>query len=241
MDNLKQKVEKLKKTVLPAKLMVVTKKRSPKEIREAIATGVKHIGENTVQEIQKKYDLNLFRELQKNGVQLHYIGALQRNKVNKIVKLCDVIQSVDSIELAEKVNQAAAVLNKVMPIYIQLNLTGEEQKHGISLPEGEDRYLRMQRGENIDSRLHRRDQDSRLPEILEKVKNLPNLHLLGFMTLGKQGDPEMTRQAFRRCRQLADTFGLKEVSMGMSEDYPIAIQEGATMVRIGSLVFESEV
>lgn len=214
-------IESLFKKIGRTTLLVVTKKRSPKEIREVIAAGVKHIGENTLQEIQKKYDLNLFRELQKNGVQLHYIGQLQRNKVNKITKLCDVIQSVESLELAEKINQAAAALNKVMPIFIQLNASGEAQKHGIRL----------------ESEVH----EPRLRETIEHVKELKNLHLLGFMTIGKHGDAEATRRAFRRCRQLADQCGLQEVSMGMSEDYPIAIEEGATMVRVGSLLFEAAV
>lgn len=222
MQNTVKNIKNLFKKIGNTTLLAVTKKRSPKEIREVIAAGVKHIGENTLQEIQKKYDLNLFRELQKNGAQLHYIGHLQRNKVNKIVKLCDVIQSVESLELAEKVNQAAAALKKVMPIFLQLNLTGEEQKHGVRVSEDEVGLPRLQ-------------------EVIEGIKKLSNLHLLGFMTIGKHGDSESTRQAFRRCRQLADQFNLTEVSMGMSEDYPLAIQEGATMVRIGSLLFEGSI
>jgi len=211
-------IQEFQRQIMPAKLLVVTKTRPVRNIREVIASGVKDIGENTLQEIQKKYDHNLFRELQKNGVKLHYIGHLQTNKIRKIVRLCDVIQSVDSLEKAEKVNQAAQDLNKVMPIFLELNLTGEEQKHGIFL-EGDDDYHRLQ-------------------QVISNIQKLTCLQLLGFMCIGKHDHPEETRRVFRKCKELANHFGLPEVSMGMSEDYPIAVEEGSTMVRLGRIVFE---
>lgn len=204
-------IQQLQTSVSPAKLMVVTKKRSAKDIGAVIQSGVKFIGENTLQEIEEKFDLNLFRELKKNDVQLHFIGHLQKNKVNKVVRYCDAIQSVDSIGLAERINVAAEKLKKVMPIFLELNLTGEGKKYGFS--EGE------------------------LSSVVSSMESLKNVQLIGFMTIGKHGDPETTRVVFRRCRELANDYHLPEVSMGMSEDYPIAAEEGATMVRIGSAVF----
>jgi len=222
MASIKDKIVNLQTEIGPTKLMVVTKKRSASEVREAIKAGVKFIGENTLQEIEDKYDLDLFRELKKNGVQLHFIGHLQKNKVNKVVRYCDAIQSVDSLELAKKINDAAKKLNKIMPVFLELNLTGELQKYGIvgtRLPaeEGRGEFLR---------------------EIITKIQQFKNLRLLGFMTIGKQGDPETTRQVFRQCRILANDYQLPEVSMGMSEDYRIALEEGSTMVRLGRMVFE---
>jgi len=222
-------IRQLQQNIHSARLLVVTKKRSVREIREVIAAGVKDIGENTLQEIQKKYDHHLFRELQQNGVRLHYLGHLQTNKIRKIVRMCDVIQSVDSLEKAEKVNQAAADLKKIMPIFIELNLTGEEQKHGIPLPSGE----------NFDSRLQgTNDTQPLLREMVSTILQLPHLKLLGFMCIGKHDDPEITRDIFRTCKKLSDEFGLPETSMGMSDDYKIAIEEGSTMVRLGRVVFE---
>lgn len=216
-------IERLRNDLRGTKLLVVTKKRSVREIREVIACGVKDIGENTLQEIQKKFDNNLFRELQKNGVRLHYIGHLQTNKIRKIVRLCDVIQSVDTLEKAEKVSQAAADLKKTMPIFLELNVTGEEQKHGIILFESEDG--------SPHSSVH-------LREMISQIQKLSNVRLLGFMCIGKHDDLEETRKVFKKCNQLAQEFGLPEVSMGMSEDYPVALEEGSTMVRVGRIIFE---
>lgn len=209
--SISENIQQLQKELSSAKLMVVTKNRSSKEIREVIEADITDIGENRLQEIEEKYDLQLFRELQNAGVKLHFIGHLQSNKVPKAVRLCDSIQTVDSLRLAKKINQAVERIGKVMPIFLQLNLTGEEQKYGL-----------------------REDQIS---EIIEAINQLANIQLIGFMCMGKQGDPEATRQAFRRCKQLADQFKLSEVSMGMSGDYQIALEEGSTMVRIGSAVF----
>lgn len=222
-------VQKLQQQIAPAKLLVVTKTRSVRQIRAVMESGVQYLGENTLQEIQEKYDHQLFRELQQKGVELHYIGHLQTNKIRKIVRLCDAIQSVDSLEKAEKVDQVAAELKKIMPIYIELNLTGEEQKHGINLSEGGVRNPRPPSGEDIDPRLQ---------EMISSIQKLSNIRLLGFMCIGKKDDAEKTREVFRWCKKLADQFGLPEISMGMSQDYKIAVEEGSTMVRLGRGLFE---
>lgn len=205
-------LEKIRSKIGTAKLLVVTKKRPVQDIRDVIAAGAKDIGENTLQEIEEKYDPDLFGELEKNGVRLHFIGHLQSNKIKKIVQACDVIHSIDSLEKAEKVNQAAGEFKKLMPVYIELNLTGEEQKHGIPVAD--------------------------LQNMFQSIQRLPNLKLIGFMCMGKHGDPEETRRVFRRCKELSVQFRLPETSMGMSEDYQIAVEEGSTMVRLGRVVFE---
>lgn len=205
-------LQKLYQDIKPAKLLVVSKNRSANEIRDVIKSGVKYIGENKLQEILEKYDRGLFRELQTAGVELHFIGHIQSNKVNKIVRLCDVIQSVDTLEIAEKINRASEATNKVMPIFLQPNLTGEGQKYGLSVEQ--------------------------LEETVDIVNSLKNMELRGLMCMGMIDDEEVSREAFKKCRELADKFQLKEVSMGMSGDYQIALEEGSTMVRLGTLVFE---
>lgn len=209
-----ENITRISAEIQPAQLLVVTKHRSADEIREVIKAGVKQIGENRLQEIQEKYDEQLLSELKEKNVQLHFIGQLQSNKVSKVVSFCDVIQSVDSFELAEKINQAAEAQGKNIAIFLQLNLTDEEQKSGFSGSEEELRTL------------------------VEKVQSFSHIDLLGFMCMGKEGDEEETRKAFRECKRLANQFQLPEVSMGMSQDYQIAVEEGATLVRLGSIIFE---
>jgi pyridoxal phosphate enzyme (YggS family) len=217
--SIQERVETLQTQIKPSTLLVVTKKRSVKAIREVISAGIKDIGENTLQEIQKKYDHHLFRELQQNGVRLHYLGHLQTKKIRQIVRLCDVIHSVDSLGKAEKVNQAAADLNKIIPIFLELNLTGEEQKHGIVLkPSSQD--------------------EDQLELIISEIKTLPNLKLLGLMCIGKIGDEQKSREIFRKCKSLAERYQLHETSMGMSDDYKTALEEGSTLVRLGRVIFE---
>ena len=110
-------IESIKSKLGKSKLLVVTKNRSQEEIRKVIQSGIQFIGENKLQEIEEKYDQNLFKELKRNGVELHFIGHLQKNKVNKAVRYCDAIQSVDSLELAKKIHQSSKRVGKIMPIY----------------------------------------------------------------------------------------------------------------------------
>ena len=193
--------------------MIVTKTQPAKVIREVIAAGATDIAESRLQEISEKYDLKLFRLMQQHQVRLHFIGRLQTKKLSKVVRLCDVIQSVDSWDKAQRIDQHAANLNKTMPIFLQLNLTEEPQKGGLHPDE--------------------------LSELVPQIQALPNTELLGFMTIGKLDDAETTRQAFRQCKALADQYQLPEVSMGMSGDYEIALEEGATMLRMGTRLFEN--
>ena len=212
MNRITERLGVLKDLFENQQLVVVTKGRSADDIREVIAAGAMNIGENKLQEIQQKFDRKLFRELEQQNAHLHFLGHIQSNKVKKIVKFCDLIQSVDSIGIARKINQAAEQCNKVMPVYLQLNLTGEEQKYGFTKAE--------------------------LSQAIEAIDQLEHLHIEGLMCMGKAGDEQSTRAAFKTCRRLAEQSGLAEVSMGMSQDYRIALEEGSTMVRIGSALFE---
>jgi len=205
-------IQAISRDVQPADVLVVTKKRSADQIREVIQAGVKMIGENRWEDIQQKYDHRLLHQLRQAGVELHFIGHLQTNKVLPVVRSCDVIQTVDSVRLAEKIDVVAQRLGRIMPVFLQLNLTGEGQKYGF--------------------------EESGFHSSFQKIQMLEHVAVEGLMCMGQQGDEVETRKVFRRCRELADELGLKKVSMGMSGDYRIAVEQGSTMVRVGSLVFE---
>lgn len=196
-------------------LIAVTKTVQPERIKEAVDLGIRLIGENRVQEAKEKIDR--LRDVLPETVQWHMIGHLQKNKVRPAVTLFDMIQSVDSIELAKKINRVAADYGKVQRILIQVKLADEESKHGVT--------------------------EEALEPLIDEVLKLENLALEGLMTIPPFfDDPELVRPYFRRLRQIRDRlnekgYRLKELSMGMSGDYEVAIQEGATMVRIGTAIF----
>lgn len=195
-------------------LVGVSKTFSPEVINAAIDAGLEHIGENRIQEFRDK------SEAIKTGAKRHFIGHLQRNKVKYAVKLFDIIQSVDSIALAEEINARCSKLNRQMPILIEVNTSGEDQKMGCE-PTG-------------------------ALTLLKAIDRLPNLSVQGFMTIALYSDDaEKVRPCFRLLKELYDeaqTFELQyarlqTLSMGMSGDFPVAIAEGANMVRIGSALF----
>lgn len=193
--------------VKPALLVAVTKHRMPEEIRRVTAAGILAIGENRVQEAAEK-----FAELP-TGVARYFIGRLQTNKVAAAVRLFDMIQSVDNLKLAEKIDAEAAKAGKIMPVLIQVNTSGEPQKGG-AIPE-------------------------ETADLARQVQAMAHLKLEGLMTLGVDGDPEATRQCFKTAKRLFDQIGgLRWLSMGMSDDYKIALEEGATMVRLGRKLFD---
>ncbi|MBU0577554.1 YggS family pyridoxal phosphate-dependent enzyme [Patescibacteria group bacterium] len=140
----------------------------------------------------------------------HFIGRLQTNKVRDVVAYFDMIQSVDSFKLAKKISDECAKIDKTMPILIQVNTSNEPQKGGVS-PED-------------------------VEKLIEHISKLPNIQIQGLMTIGLSGD----RGCFQALKQLFDTIKIpmKYLSMGMSSDYQIAIEEGANMVRIGRKLFE---
>lgn len=198
------------------KLLTVTKTVSLEKIQEAVDLGLRLFGENRVQEAQKKIEF-CSAQCKDSKIEWHLIGHLQKNKAKTAVHLFDVIQTVDSIELAELINKYAEKQGKVQRILIQAKLSEEESKHGIS--------------------------KRHLGDLLKAVTALKNLGLEGLMTMPPFFDePEKARpyfQELRAIRDKAEDSGMKlpELSMGMTNDFEIAILEGATMVRIGTAIF----
>lgn len=201
-------------------LVGVTKFADVPAINEAIACGLMHIAENRVQLAEAK-----FPQIEFGGrpVMRHLIGHLQTNKAKDAVKLFDLIQSVDSIKLADEINKRAAAVGKVQDILIQVDIAREEQKFG--LPEEE------------------------LEAMLTHVSGLANIRLLGLMTMAPLTDDKgRIRAVFRQGRALfdraesrsvvRDRVQMRYLSMGMSSDYQIALEEGANMVRVGSAIFQ---
>lgn len=209
------------------RLVAVTKNVELARIIEAVKTGVTVFGENRVQEAQKKvtsYELRVTPPVppldkggMKGGVEWHLIGSLQKNKAKYAVQLFDLIHTIDSFGLAEEVNKQGEKEDKIQRILVQVKLSEEETKHGIL--------------------------EKNLMELLEKIISMGNLKLEGLMTMPPFfEDPEKTRPYFKRLREIKDKaekkgFHLPELSMGMSNDFEVAIEEGATMVRIGTAIF----
>lgn len=198
------------------RLVAVTKTVGTDEIRKAVDIGLRVFGENRIQEAKEKIT-NLKFEISNSNIEWHLIGHLQRNKAKYAVRLFELIHSLDSEELAADLNREAEKAGKVQRVLIQVKLSTEETKSGIS------------------------EQD--LPLLVKKVTRLENLKLEGLMTIPPFfDDPDPARPFFRRLRELRDElekkgFVLPELSMGMSNDYEVAIQEGATLVRIGTAIF----
>jgi hypothetical protein len=190
------------------RLVAVSKTVSAGGVREAYDAGLRIFGESRVQEALEKAG-----ELRGLDVEWHMIGHLQKNKAKAAAGLFEVIHSVDSGELMEIVDRNAGRLGKVQRIMIQLKLApGDVAKHGAG--EGE------------------------LGELLRRGERLDNVSVEGLMTIPPlYDDTERARPLYRRLRELADEFGLRELSMGMTGDFEVAVEEGATMVRVGSAIF----
>ena len=195
-------------------LVAAAKTRLPREVRAAIHAGIKIVGYNYVQEAESMY------QIIGNEVQWHMIGHLQRNKVKKAVKLFDMIETIDSVQLAEAVNSRCILEDKVMPVLIEINSGKESNKTGV-LPEDVDK-------------------------LIMQIHDLPNLRIQGLMTMGPRfGNPEDARPYFKATRSAFDRLSkagipnveMRHLSMGMSNSYKIAIEEGANMVRVGTKLF----
>lgn len=188
------------------KLVAVTKGFDSSVAKEAIRLGLKRIGESRVQEAKKKIeDLG---KLSKK-VEWHMIGHLQSNKVKYAVKIFDFIHSIDRLKIARKLSEKCLEMNKVIPVLIQVNLSGKT--YGVK-PEG-------------------------LKNFYEEIKEFNGIRVEGLMTIAPLIKLEKTRPYFRKLKELAEELKLKHLSMGMSNDFEVAIQEGATMVRIGTAIF----
>jgi hypothetical protein len=212
---IKENVQKILKE-LPegVQLVAAAKARTPQEIFEAMEAGVKIVGENYVQEALEAFKVVGHR------VRWHFIGHLQKNKVKKAVEMFDMIETVDSLKIAEEIDKRCAELGKVMPVLIEINSGKEAQKFGV-LPEDSEAFLK-------------------------ELAHLKNLKVEGLMTMGPfTGDPENARPYFIETKKIFDkikslalpALEMKYLSMGMTNSYLIAIEEGANMVRIGTKIF----
>lgn len=195
-------------------LIAVTKTKPVEDIREVIDYGINDIGENKVQEILMKYP-----EFQEQLI-WHMIGHLQTNKVKMIIDQVDLIHSVDSLKLAAKINDEAKKIDKVQKILIQINIAEEESKFGLEVDDVE--------------------------ELIRDIAKLPNIMIKGLMTIAPfVEDSEENRGIFRQMTQIfvdinkknIDNVIMNTLSMGMTNDYEVAIEEGSTMVRIGTAIF----
>jgi PLP dependent protein len=187
-------------------LIAVTKTVAPGAIANAFELGIRHFGENRVQEAEPKIQELSFLQLRPTW---HMIGHLQSNKAKTAIELFDVIHSVDSVRLAEVLCRRT---QKQLPIFLEVNVAGEASKTGLALNEVEP--------------------------ALSAIRRLPNLEVKGLMTIAPLvADSEMVRPVFRQLRLLRDRLGLEHLSMGMTGDFEVAIEEGATMVRIGRAIF----
>ena len=197
-------------------LIVVTKTVGQQAIREAVDSGIRLFGENRVQEAKKKILSDEIKAMPER-LEWHLIGHLQKNKAKDAVQLFEVIHSVDSIELACELDRQADTIGKIQRVLVQVKLSEEETKSGVT--------------------------EKELPKLLERIAQLKHLRLEGLMTIPPYLDNVRdVIPYFRRLRQLRDEaekagFSLPELSMGMSHDYEAAIEEGATMVRIGTAIF----
>ena len=195
-------------------MVAAAKTRRPEEILEAVEAGVKIVGENYVQEAERAY------EAVGSRAKWHFIGHLQKNKVKKAVRIFDMIETVDSVEIAREIDKRCAQIDKIMPVLIEVNSGREKQKSGV-FPEGVERLVR-------------------------EISALPNIRVMGHMTMGPRfGNPEDSRPYFVETRKIFEkvkrfslpNIEMKYLSMGMTNSYKIALGEGANVVRLGSKIF----
>ena len=207
--------EKADRDPASVRLVTVSKTVSVERVRMAIEAGAGNLGENYVQEARDK-----FSALSAFSATWHFIGHLQRNKTRYVVRIFDLIHSVDSTRLAGELNKQAGKVNKIQPILIQVNLAGEKTKSGIP-PEDTETLVRH-------------------------ISTLPHLSLQGLMTMPPYFNaPEKVQPYFRQLRILRDrimdmsieNIDMSELSMGMTGDFEVAVAEGATLVRVGTAIF----
>lgn len=215
LENIESAAEKSGRNSEDITLLAATKTVSAELINHAIDSGIKYIGENRVQEFLDKYE-----KLNREYLRCHFIGRLQSNKVKYIIDKVSMIQSVDSIKLAEKIGDAAQKANKVMDILVEVNIGNESSKAGVA-PES-------------------------LYEFIDEAREIKGIKISGLMTIPPITDKIAAQtDYFARMRQYyvditaknIDNVVMNCLSMGMSDDYDLAIEQGANMVRIGSSLF----
>jgi PLP dependent protein len=197
-------------------LVAVSKTFPVDAVREGFAAGLRDFGENKVQEAEGK--ARALTDLRARGLRLHLVGHLQKNKAKKAVAIFDMVQSIDGLELARDLERCAAQQGKVVRALVQVDLAGEETKFGLA--------------------------ESLLFPALEKLRGFKSLPVHGLMVLPPFAEaPEQSRPFFRRLRDLRDRAVREslllgsELSMGMSHDFDVAVEEGATIVRVGTAIF----
>ena len=212
--NIEESCKKVNRDPGEVTLIAVSKTKPVEMLQEAYAAGARVFGENKVQEIVDKYDQ------MPADVQWHMIGHLQRNKVKYIVDKAELIHSVDSLRLAETINHEGEKIQRVIPVLIEVNVAQEETKFGVSVEE--------------------------TMSLIEEICKLPYVQIQGLMTIAPYvPDPEENRPVFRKLKQLSVDISSKNMnnvhmdilSMGMTNDYQVAVEEGATMVRVGTGIF----
>jgi pyridoxal phosphate enzyme (YggS family) len=212
---IKENVKKILAELPPGVHLVgAAKTRTPEEIDEAVAAGLQIIGENYVQEAERAL------QVLGNRVNWHMIGHLQRNKAKKAVGVFDMIETVDSMNLAREIDKCCGKIGKIMPVLIEINSGEETQKAGV-LPD-----------EAID--------------LIKEMSSLEHIRVMGLMTMGPfTGDPEEARPFFVKTKEIFQKLKemnlpnveMRYLSMGMSNSYKVALEEGANMVRIGTKIF----
>jgi pyridoxal phosphate enzyme (YggS family) len=208
-------VKRIMETLPPGVILVVAAKaRTPEEVEKALQAGVTHVGHNYVQEAEQMIPAI------KETVRWHMIGHLQKNKVKKAVGLFDMIETVDSWPLAELIDQRCAEIGKTMPVLVEINIGREASKTGV-LPKDVDGLVR-------------------------RLSDLQHIRVQGLMTMGPRfGNPKDARPYFQATKEAFDRLAradlpnveMRYLSMGMSNSYQVAIEEGANMVRLGTVLF----
>ena len=214
-DSIAANVKRILEALPPGVILVAAAKmRTPEEVEEALRAGVTRVGHNYVQEAERMIPAI------KEQVRWHMIGHLQKNKVKKAVRLFDMIETVDSWPLAELIDRRCAEIGKTMPVLVEVNVGREASKTGV-LPEEVD-------------------------DLVRRVSDLQHLHVQGLMTMGPRfGNPEGARPYFQATKAAFDRLAranlpnveMRYLSMGMSNSYQVAIEEGANMVRLGTVLF----
>ena len=204
---IKEVIEELKKEIGNKTLVAVSKTKTNEDIMEAYNLGIRDFGENYVQELITKMDTL------PSDIRWHMIGHLQTNKVKDIIKRnIYLIESVDSLKLAKEINKEAIKNNKIVNILVEVNIASDINKTGCNLED--------------------------LDELILNIKELPNLNLKGLMAIAPHiEDNNIIRNSFKQMKELKDKYKLELLSMGMSNDYKIALEEGTDIIRIGTKIF----
>ena len=196
-------------------LVAVTKGVEPQAILEARGAGILIFGENKVQEAESKIPL-----INQSDIQWHMVGHLQTNKIRSALSLFNLIQSVDSVRLAKEISEISAADNRVTPMLLEVNISGEQKKFGFSTDE--------------------------IYTAIDSIVKLPAIKVLGLMAIGPHKvEDEVKRQAFKKLKSIfsvcksikSNNLEMKHLSMGMSDDFEIAIEEGSNMIRLGRAIF----